>query len=154
MRARSRCAVWMSGTTEKASCAAISWPSLPWNLPLVSSVWMPVLPSPSIVTEVRPPSVLSDQSMTLPQLVFAKYTFEPAARSLLAPLGEPGGELIRTLGAYFDAGTSLVETAAVLGVHRNTVSARIARVESALQVDLTDPDQRLALHLACRALPH
>lgn len=79
-------------------------------------------------------------------------TFEPAARTLLAPLGDPDGGLIRTLGAYLDAGTSLVETAAVLGVHRNTVAARVARVEAVLQVDLRDPDQRLALHLACRAL--
>lgn len=79
-------------------------------------------------------------------------TFEPAAQSLLAPLGPPDGELVRTLAAYLDAESSVTETAAVLGVHRNTVAARTARVEQLLHVDLGDPDQRLALHLACRAL--
>jgi len=77
-------------------------------------------------------------------------TFQPAARSLLAPLGDASGELLATLSAYLDAESSLTETAAVLGVHRNTVAARITRIESALAVDLAVPDDRLALHLACR----
>ena len=38
----------------------------------------------------------------------------------------------------------------MLGVHRNTVGARIARIEALLGVDLSVPDDRLALHLACR----
>ncbi|MGI4895751.1 MAG: PucR family transcriptional regulator [Janthinobacterium lividum] len=77
-------------------------------------------------------------------------TFAPAARSLLEPLGN--GDLLPTLSAYLDAESSLVETAAVLGVHRNTVAARVARIERLLRVDLTDRDQRLALQLACRAV--
>jgi PucR family transcriptional regulator, purine catabolism regulatory protein len=79
-------------------------------------------------------------------------TFEPAAQSLLAPLAEASGELITTLSAYLDAESSLTETAAVLGVHRNTVGARIARIEALLGVDLSVPDDRLALHLACRTV--
>jgi PucR family transcriptional regulator, purine catabolism regulatory protein len=62
------------------------------------------------------------------------------------------GDLIRTLAAYLDAESSLAETAAVLGVHRNTVAARIARIESVLGVDLGHRDERLALHLACRTV--
>jgi len=38
----------------------------------------------------------------------------------------------------------------LLGIHRNTVYARITRIESMLGVDLSVPDDRLALHLACR----
>ncbi|MEZ0494230.1 PucR family transcriptional regulator [Kineococcus sp. TBRC 1896] len=79
-------------------------------------------------------------------------TFPPAARSLLEPLGPPGSDLVTTLAAYLDQESSLVRTAAVLGVHRNTVAARVARVQQLLEVDLTDRDQRLALHLACRAV--
>ncbi|WP_380169916.1 PucR family transcriptional regulator [Kineococcus sp. DHX-1] len=79
-------------------------------------------------------------------------TFPPAARSLLEPLGPPGSDLVTTLAAYLDQESSLVQTAAVLGVHRNTVAARVARVQQLLEVDLTDRDQRLALHLACRAV--
>jgi purine catabolism regulator len=79
-------------------------------------------------------------------------TFEPAARALVAPLRQAPGDLVRTLAAYLDAESSLAETAAVLGVHRNTVAARIARVEQLLGVDLTGRDERLALHLACRTV--
>ncbi|GLW05479.1 hypothetical protein Misp01_06090 [Microtetraspora sp. NBRC 13810] len=79
-------------------------------------------------------------------------TFEPAARALLSPLHGIPGDLIHTLAAYLDAESSLAETAAVLGVHRNTVAARIDRVEHLLGVSLTHRDDRLALHLACRTV--
>ncbi|MBW4718499.1 PucR family transcriptional regulator [Saccharothrix sp. SC076] len=79
-------------------------------------------------------------------------TFEPAARALLAPLRGLPGDLVRTLSAYLDAESSIAETAATLGVHRNTVAARIARVERELGVDLAHRDERLALHLACRTV--
>jgi DNA-binding PucR family transcriptional regulator len=79
-------------------------------------------------------------------------TFLPAARSLLEPLDGQPGELLLTLTAFLDAESSLTETAAVLGVHRNTVAARITRIRELLAVDLADPDERLALHLACRSV--
>ncbi|MGY1707342.1 PucR family transcriptional regulator [Geodermatophilus sp. SYSU D00697] len=79
-------------------------------------------------------------------------TFQPAARTLLEPLQDQPGELLATLGAYLDAESSIAETAAVLGVHRNTVAARVARIQQLLAVDLQDPEQRLALHLACRTV--
>lgn len=79
-------------------------------------------------------------------------TFEPAARALVAPLRSAPGDLVRTLAAYLDAESSIAETATVLGVHRNTVAARVARIEQLLGVDLSRPDERLALHLASRAV--
>lgn len=80
-------------------------------------------------------------------------TFRPAATALLEPLSGQPGDLVRTLAAFLDAESSLTETAAVLGVHRNTVAARIARIEELLGADLGDADERLALQLACRAVP-
>ncbi|GLV52270.1 hypothetical protein TBS_28350 [Thermobispora bispora] len=77
-------------------------------------------------------------------------TFAPTAARLLKPLESQPGDLIATLTAYLDAGGSVAETAAVLGVHRNTVTARLRRIEELLTVDLANPDDRLALHLACR----
>ena len=77
-------------------------------------------------------------------------TFQPAARQLLGPLASGSGDLLKTLTAYLDAESSLAETSAILGVHRNTVADRIARIERILGVDLTDPETRLALHLATR----
>ena len=79
-------------------------------------------------------------------------TFQPAANELLAPLREVGGDLLATLTAFLDAESSFVAAAAVLGVHRNTVADRIARAGHLLSVDLTDPETRLALHLACRTV--
>lgn len=81
-------------------------------------------------------------------------TFVPAARELLSPLTEAGqGRLLETLVTYLDARSSATETASILGVHRNTVTERITRVERLLGVDLDDAETRLALHLACRSLP-
>ena len=79
-------------------------------------------------------------------------TFVPAARSLLAPLQEGGGELLETLSAYLDHESGIAATAAALGLHRNTVSTRIQRAQELLGVDMADPEARLALHLACRAV--
>lgn len=79
-------------------------------------------------------------------------TFLQAARSMLEPLRDQPGDLLNTLTAYLDAESSLTETAAVLGVHRNTVTARITRAQELLGMELTDPDERLALHLACRSV--
>jgi hypothetical protein len=79
-------------------------------------------------------------------------TFLPAARSLLEPLRDQPGDLLATLTAYLDAESSLTETAAVLGVHRNTVATRMTKAQELLGVELTDPDERLALHLACRSV--
>jgi purine catabolism regulator len=79
-------------------------------------------------------------------------TFEPAARALIAPLRGVPGDLVRTLAAYLDAESSIAETAAVLGIHRNTVAARVDRIARLLTVDLNHRDDRLALHLACRTV--
>lgn len=79
-------------------------------------------------------------------------TFVPAARSLLAPLQDGGGELLETLSAYLDHESGIAATAAALGLHRNTVSTRIQRAQELLGVDMADPEARLALHLACRAV--
>lgn len=94
-------------------------------------------------------------SLGLDQLLLAwtgNDTFVPAAHSLLAPLQEGGGELLSTLAAYLDNESGIAATAAALGLHRNTVTVRIRRVQELLGIDMTDPEARLALHLACRAV--
>mgnify|MGYP002372597275 FL=1 len=71
---------------------------------------------------------------------------------MLAPLREGGGELLTTLSAYLDHESGIAATATALGLHRNTVMVRIRRVQELLGIDMTDPEARLALHLACRAV--
>ena len=79
-------------------------------------------------------------------------TFVPAATSLLAPLIDQAPELLHTLTGYLDHESSIAATAEAIGIHRNTVSTRIARIHELLGVDLSDADARLAVHLACRAI--
>ncbi|UVJ40513.1 CdaR family transcriptional regulator [Arthrobacter sp. CJ23] len=79
-------------------------------------------------------------------------TFRPAARELLAPLLKSGPELLQTLTTFLDCESSLTETAAILNVHRNTVSDRIRRIQALIAINLEDPEARLALQLACRSL--
>ena len=79
------------------------------------------------------------------------------ARELLAPIlvGRPStqDERVATLRAVLET-TSLGEAAARLGVHRNTIAYRVARLEALGEWDLADPDLRLALGVAARIVQH
>jgi hypothetical protein len=81
-------------------------------------------------------------------------SFMPVAQDLLSPIQRMGGDLVETLTVYLDAESSITETAAVLGIHRNTVATRIQRIREVIGSDLSDPDERLAIQLACRAVAH
>ncbi len=59
-----------------------------------------------------------------------------------------GMELVETLGGYLDAGASIAPAAERLGVHRNTLAYRIARMEEISGHDLSDPVTRFNLQLA------
>jgi sugar diacid utilization regulator len=77
-----------------------------------------------------------------------------AVATVLAPLVGLGGQraerLIRTLHVYLDEQGSLTRTAAVLNLHRNTVSYRVTQIFALLDVDEENADDRLLLQLACR----
>lgn len=64
------------------------------------------------------------------------------ARSFLAPLGDDP-VLLETLAAFLRHHGSRGETAAELGVHRNTVRNRIEHLESLLGASLDDPRVRV-----------
>lgn len=59
--------------------------------------------------------------------------------------------LVDTVLAVLDCGGSLSQASARLGVHRNTVLARVARARE-LGLVFDDPSQRLALHVLCHSL--
>ena len=79
------------------------------------------------------------------------------ARELLDPIlvGRPSvqDERVATLRAVLET-TSLGEAAARLGIHRNTIAYRVARLEQLGGWDLADPDLRLALGVAARLVQH
>ena len=45
----------------------------------------------------------------------------------------------------------IIRTAQKLHLHRNAVANRLCRITELLEMDPDDPDQRLALQLACHA---
>ncbi|MEU6009599.1 helix-turn-helix domain-containing protein [Streptomyces sp. NPDC047453] len=67
----------------------------------------------------------------------------------LAAVDGPGSSPERLAAAL---GGELVATGRALGLHRNTVTARLRQVRDRIGVDLDDPGHRLALQMACRAV--
>jgi len=59
-----------------------------------------------------------------------------------------GMELVETLGVYLDSGASVAAAAERLGVHRNTLAYRIARIVDVSGHELADPATRFDLQLA------
>jgi sugar diacid utilization regulator len=86
---------------------------------------------------------------------YASDTARASVRDQLAPLEKLGPAraetAIRTLAAYLDEQGSIIRTAQKLHLHRNAVANRLRGITELLEMDLDDPDQRLALQLACRA---
>ncbi|WP_028933724.1 PucR family transcriptional regulator [Pseudonocardia spinosispora] len=76
-----------------------------------------------------------------------------AARRALDTLlsNDPDLGLLRTLGALLDTGGSTSAAAELLGVHRNTITARAQRLRT-LGIDPAELPDRLAIHLACHLL--
>lgn len=76
----------------------------------------------------------------------------------LAPLlelsGDRGKDLLDTLETYLHAGGRKTETAASLGIERQSLYHRLGRIEEILDVDLKDGDTVLALHLAIMVRRH
>jgi DNA-binding PucR family transcriptional regulator len=68
---------------------------------------------------------------------------------LLASRPDVRREHLATLRAYLDRG-GVGEAATALGIHRNTATYRLRRIEELTGWDLADPDLRLALAIALR----
>lgn len=70
---------------------------------------------------------------------------------LLQPAGPGNGELLRTLRILLDESLSATAAARRLGLSRQALYQRIARIEEILGTGLQDPERRLSLALALRA---
>jgi hypothetical protein len=98
------------------------------------------------------------EAVALPRALIEWLTSDAgrlATQRLLGPLDALGPErclaAVETLHAWLDEQGSLVRCAERLHLHRNAVGYRIRRIRERLDVDLDDPDQRLALQLAVRS---
>lgn len=63
-------------------------------------------------------------------------------------------QLLPTLEALCAHGWRKTDAARALHLNRQALYSRLERIETLLDVDLSDPEQTLSLHLALRALPH
>jgi len=106
----------------------------------------------------RPPGVATHDAVGVQRMLMEWYSSDTARASVrdqLAPLEKLGparaDTAIQTLAAYLDEQGSIVKTAQKLHLHRNAVANRLRGITELLDIDLDDPDQRLALQLACRA---
>jgi sugar diacid utilization regulator len=106
----------------------------------------------------KPPGVAAHDAVGVRRMLlewYASDTARASVRDQLAPLEKLGPAraetAIRTLAAYLDEQGSIIKTAQKLHLHRNAVANRLRGITELLEMDLDDPDQRLALQLACRA---
>jgi DNA-binding PucR family transcriptional regulator len=86
--------------------------------------------------------------------VYASPISRELLHDVLRPLDELGAERalqsVRTLLAYLAHDGSLVHAGKELMLHPNGVGYRMRRIRELLGIDLTDPDARFAVELACR----
>jgi sugar diacid utilization regulator len=106
----------------------------------------------------KPEGVAAHDASGVQRMLMEWYASDSARTSVreqLAPLERLGPSraetAIRTLAVYLDEQGSVVRAARRLHLHRNAVAYRLRRITELLGTDLDDPDQRLALQLACRA---
>ncbi|MEO3867663.1 helix-turn-helix domain-containing protein [Nonomuraea sp. B12E4] len=72
-------------------------------------------------------------------------------RELAAEAEALDAELAQTVEVYLDRGGHVQKSAAELGIHRQTLYYRLGKAERLTHRDLSDGDDRLALHLGLKA---
>jgi hypothetical protein len=72
-------------------------------------------------------------------------------RELAAETAALDAELAQTVEVYLDHGGHAQKSAAELGIHRQTLYYRLGKAERLTHRDLSDGDDRLAVHLALKA---
>ena len=60
-------------------------------------------------------------------------------------------DLVHTLAQYLECGGRYDETAAALTIHRSTLRYRLGRIRTITNLDISDVDSKLNLHVATRA---
>lgn len=91
--------------------------------------------------------------------IIADLAVSPLSRQMFTEIWRPleqvgaakAARLVETLAVYLDEQSSPRAAAARLHLHPNAVAYRVRQAAEILRRDLDDADQRLIVHLACRA---
>ena len=84
-----------------------------------------------------------------------------ASAEVICPMGlmrlrrhdiEQGTDYIRTLRSYLDCDRNASEAARELFIHRNTLLGKLKKIDQIAEIDFSNPDNRLVVMLALRAL--
>ena len=86
----------------------------------------------------------------LPPGVRDKNRFSQVVLTLADYDARRGGELLKTLEAYLDAGRNVQEAARRLFLHRNTLRQRLSKIETLCHLKLSDPLTCLNVHVALK----
>lgn len=113
----------------------------------------------SAVAERNPLRVVHFDASGIQRLISevrSSVTAGRIAAELLAPLEDMRTRraLLETLNAWLEEQGSYKAAAARLHLHANSVAYRIGKAASILNLDLSDPDTRLSLQVACRVALH
>jgi hypothetical protein len=89
--------------------------------------------------------------LELPTIRKLREIVDECIGRLIAHDESQGSELVKTLTAYLAAACSNEAAATALFIHRNTLRYRLSKISQITGCQVTDPDQRFNLELACRA---
>lgn len=82
----------------------------------------------------------------------AEMYYPKGLKKLLEHDADSGVSYLETLQVFLDENMSYNRTAEALYIHRSTLTARIARIERDLGLDLSDPNERLQLMILFKAM--
>ncbi|WP_430645126.1 PucR family transcriptional regulator [Agromyces sp. GXS1127] len=104
-------------------------------------------------------AIVRYRAMPIVAHVLERLDADASARivDLLEPLREGDGahgELLQTLRVYLAEHGALGASAAILGVHRQTLATRLQRIQELTGLSLASADDRTAAWLAVRTLEH
>lgn len=98
----------------------------------------PDSPRPVKADDLLPERALSGDRIALGELIERYY----------APLTSGTGQLLKTVSAYVEYGSSLEATAKALSVHPNTVRYRLRKITDAIGLDPTSSRDAFVIHIA------
>lgn len=124
----------------------------------MAPAWTVGLRSPTSSTDGVAPPALRVRELALGRLLLARSAtadVDDFVERTLGPVlqhdARRRGALLPTLEAYLDAAGNKRSAAAALGIQRQTLYARLARLDELLGADLSEPRTRTSLHVAVLA---
>jgi sugar diacid utilization regulator len=110
-------------------------------------------------TSPRPDGVVNFDDLGIFQALWNSVDSDATFRFVRSWLGvlidhdaKQNAELVKTLSVYLDSGGNYDRTANALAIHRGTLRYRLQRIRTLTQFNINDPETRLNLHVASRAV--